>query len=93
MMVGVLKIELALFEAHSLKDKRRVVNGLKERLRQRFNVSVSEVDHADAARRCTLGVAMVSGATRPMHAQFDQIIEAIRSTAGATLLQYDREFL
>ena len=93
MIVGILTVDLALFEAQTLKDKRRVVSGLKEKLRNRFNISVAEVEHADSAKRCTLGVAAVCGASRPLHAQFDQIVDAIRSTHGLTLLEYHREFL
>jgi len=49
MIVGLLTIDLAIFEAQSLKDKRRVIRGLKERIRGRFNVSVAEIGHANAA--------------------------------------------
>ena len=44
MVLGVLTLELVIYEAQSLKDKRRVVKSLKERIRNRFNVSVSEVE-------------------------------------------------
>lgn len=92
MVVGVLEIDLAILEAHSLKDKRRVVKGLKERIRHRFNVSVSEVGDADLMRRCRLGVSMVAEGSRPVHAQFDKIVDLVRATAGVTLLEYERTF-
>lgn len=92
MIVGVLEIDLAILEAHSLKDKRRVIKGLKEKLRHHYNVSVSEVDHTDLMRRCRLGVAMVAEGARGVHAQFDKIVDVIRATAGLTLLDYERTF-
>jgi len=92
MIVAVLDVDLAVLEAHSLKDKRRVIKGLKDRLRHRFNVSVSEIDHADRMRRCRLGVAMVAESARPVHAQFDKIVELIRATASLTLIGYERTF-
>lgn len=93
MIVGVLTVDVRLQEAHSLKDKRRVIQGLKERLRNRFNVSVAEVGDADSARRCRLGIALVGGSVRPMHSQLDKLVEVVRRTKGLTLLEYEREFL
>jgi len=91
MIVGVLTVEVAIFEAQSLKDKRRVILGFKQRLRNRFNVSVAEVGHGDSHKRCQLGIAMVSGDSRGVHSQFDKIVDMVRATTGLTLLEYERE--
>ena len=48
--IGVLTLELRIEHAHSLKDKRQVVKGLKDRLRRKFNVSVSEIDDQELHR-------------------------------------------
>ena len=93
MMVGVLTVDLAILEAQSLKDKRRVIHGLKQKLRNRFNVSVAEVAYADAAKRCRLGIVMVTGQSRPLHSQLDKIVEMVRRTNGLTLVNYERECL
>ena len=47
-------------EASSLKDKRQVARSLADRLRNRFNVAVAEVEDADMRQRLTLGVCCVS---------------------------------
>jgi hypothetical protein len=93
MIVGLLTVDLMIPEAHSLKDKRRVIQGLKQRLHNRFNVSVAEVGSADSARRCRLGIALVGGSARPMHSQLDKLVDVVRRTQGLTLLEYEREFL
>ena len=46
-VIGVLTLELRIEHAHSLKEKRHVVKGLKDRLRRKFNVSVAEIDDQD----------------------------------------------
>ncbi len=61
MFVGVARWELHLAHCQSLKDKRRVVKSLKDRLRQRFQVSAAEVDHQDVWQRASLAAAIVSG--------------------------------
>ena len=91
MRVGVLTIELAILEARTLKDKRRVIKGFKDRLRNRFNVSVAEVGFGDAPKRFRLGVVMVSKETRPLHSQLDKIVDLVRRTGGLTLIDYQRE--
>jgi uncharacterized protein YlxP (DUF503 family) len=59
--IGVLTLELRLDESHSLKDKRHVVKGLKDRLRHKFNVAVAEIDHQDLWQRSVLAAVTVSG--------------------------------
>ncbi len=93
MIVGVLTIELALFEAQTLKDKRRVIQSIKHKLANRFNVSVAEVGHTDTPKRCRLGVALVSNETRVVHSQLDQVVDSFRRNTGATLLSYERQIL
>ena len=58
--VAVGTLELHLPDVDSLKGKRHVLKGLKERVRQRFEVAVAEVDHHDLWQRATLAVAAVS---------------------------------
>ena len=60
MVVGVRTWELHLAGCQSLKDKRRVVKSLKDRLHQRFNVSAAEVDHQDVWQRAALACSVVT---------------------------------
>jgi uncharacterized protein YlxP (DUF503 family) len=61
MMVALQRFDLRVRDSHSLKQKRHVVKALSAALRQRFNVSVAEVDHQDLWQRATIAVAVVSG--------------------------------
>lgn len=60
MVVGLVRLEIHLPYAQSLKDKRQVVRKLKERLRARFNVAVAELDHQELWQRATVGVVSIS---------------------------------
>jgi uncharacterized protein YlxP (DUF503 family) len=60
MIVGICSIELRLAENHDLKGKRQVLKSVKDRVRNRFNVSIAEVDDLDAWQHAALGVACVS---------------------------------
>ena len=58
--IGVLTLELRIEDSHSLKEKRHVVQSLKERLRHKFNVSVAEIAHQDLWQRATVAAVTVS---------------------------------
>jgi uncharacterized protein YlxP (DUF503 family) len=58
--IGVITFELRMDEAHSLKDKRHFVKGLKDRLRARFNVSVAEIGYQDSWQRGLVAAAVVA---------------------------------
>jgi uncharacterized protein YlxP (DUF503 family) len=59
-VIGVLTLELHIEDSRSLKDKRHVVKSLKDRLRERFNVAVAEIDHLDSWQNSVLAVVTVS---------------------------------
>ena len=78
MFVGVLRLNLDIVGARSLKDKRSVVRSLKERVQGRLKVSIAEVGGLDDPRRATLGVACVSNSA----AVCDQLLADVASMAS-----------
>lgn len=93
MTIGVLTVRLGMFEAVSLKDKRRITKSLKDRLGGRHNVSVAEVDDLDHRQAATLAFAMVSNDARLVESALHKILDEIRADARAILLSSDLELL
>ena len=91
MIVGVLRVDLMIYDALTLKDKRRVLLSVKQRIRNRFNVSVAEVEHANARQRSTLGLAVVSNERRAVESQLDQVVDLLRRHPQLSLLEYERD--
>jgi uncharacterized protein YlxP (DUF503 family) len=60
MIVSMMRLRLDLEGMTSIKDKRRVVSSLKDRLRRKFRLSVAEVDLQDSLSRAEIGAALVS---------------------------------
>jgi len=79
--VGVLTLELQLSDAHSLKDKRHTVKGLKDRLRSKFNVAVAEIDYHDLWQRALISAVTVSGD----HTRAEQTLQLVEREASALL--------
>ena len=79
--VGVLTLEIHVEDSHSLKDKRHVIKSLKERLRDRFNVSVAEIAHLDSWQSSVVAVATVS----IDRVRAEQVLQAAESHAADLL--------
>ncbi len=83
-------MDFAIYEARSLKDKRRVLRSFKDRVASRYNVSVAEVDHLEAWQRATVGIAVVSNDPVHVHSCLDKIVDFARRQRGLSLLDYEK---
>lgn len=93
MVVGVVAWELEVFGCQSLKQKRSVVRSLKERLRNRFNVSVAETGHTDLWQRAELTACTVSSDRGRVDSILDSADRFISSDPRARVIRAERMFL
>jgi uncharacterized protein YlxP (DUF503 family) len=91
MIVGVLTAHLSMQGVTSLKGKRSIVKSLIGRLKSRFNISISEVDHQDSKTSAVIGISIVSNDTHFINQQFDAIINFMRNDCRFYLGQIQRE--
>ena len=93
MIVGLLTLDLHIFEAHSLKEKRFVIKSLIDRVKSKFNVSVAEVDANDLWQRSVIGIAFVSNETVMVNKVFEQIKNLVLDNHSVELLESQMELL
>ena len=93
MVVGILQLRVMVRDSQSLKDKRRIVRSLRDRIRNRFNVSVSEVDSLDRMQQATLGVALATNDRIFADQVLAKVVALVRATPGAELVDYEIEIL
>ena len=79
--IGVLTLEMRFDHSHSLKDKRHVVKGLKDRLRHKYNVAVAEIDYQELWQRAVVAAVTVSGD----HGYAEQLLQSVEKEAAALL--------
>ena len=91
MIVGVLTAHLSMQGITSLKGKRSIVKSVIGRLKSRFNISISEVDHQDSKTSAVIGISIVSNETHFIDQQFDAIINFMRNDGRFYLGQIQRE--
>ena len=77
--VGVARVTLQLAENDSLKGKRMVVKSVVQRVRNRFNVAIAEVDTQDAWELITLGIVCVSDDPRHANEMLSKVVDFIEA--------------
>jgi hypothetical protein len=89
MFVALQRFDLRIRDSHSLKQKRHVVKALTAALRQRFNVSVAEVDHQDLWQRATIAIAVTGAQEYPLRKVAGDIERFVDTWPAVEVLQVD----
>jgi uncharacterized protein YlxP (DUF503 family) len=93
MVIGVLTVELSIDDAFSLKEKRMVLNRIRDRVRQKFNVAIAEVEDNESWNHACLGVVTVSNERRYSNQVLSKVVELIESEHDCRLEDFTIEFL
>jgi len=93
MVIGILQLELTIDGSRSLKDKRRVVTSLKDRIHREHQVSVAEVDQQDDITTAILGITMASNSVPHCQRTLDKLVDKLRLGRGYVLSDHDVQIL
>lgn len=91
MHIGTLTVVLYLHAAESLKDKRQVVKSLIETTRQKFNISIAEIDDLDKWRKATIGIACVSNDKAYVNRILDKVVNTLESNPAVEVGEVELE--
>ena len=91
MIIEAATIKLYAPLVHSLKEKRMVVKSLIDKTKNKFNVSISEVDEQDFHQTIVLGLACVTGTVSHADSMMDSILTFIEDNADAEIMEVQRE--
>ena len=92
-ILGLMHLDLHVPQANSLKDKRRIVKGFKDRLGSRYPVSVAEVGGQETHRRVTLAVVMVSNDRRVIDSVLQKIQNLAATHRDMILVEHETQWL
>lgn len=93
MVIGLLTLDLHFPGARSLKDKRQALRSLEQRVRNRFNVSIAEVEHQDLWQRARLAVVSVNTDHDHLEATLQSVASEAENAREIQLLDAQTEFL
>ncbi len=91
MIIGTCLVSLHIPSSGSLKAKRLVLRRIKDRVRNKFNVSIAEVDHFDLWQRSTLGVAVVSKDSRFADQVIANVVGFIESDRNINVISIETD--
>ncbi|MDP4181200.1 MAG: DUF503 domain-containing protein [Bacillota bacterium] len=91
MVIGVCRIELALDDVFSLKEKRHIVKSIIERLKARYNASVAEIDLNDTWKNAVIGVSCVSNDAKHIDSMLNNIVNFVENDGRGILYNYSTE--
>jgi uncharacterized protein len=92
MIIGVISWELEIIGAHSLKEKRSVVKGLKDRLHDRFNVSAAETAHQDLWQRAEISACVMASDRKVAESVLQQADDLVAGEYRARIIDTQRTF-
>ena len=93
MVVGIMSLRLMIPGAHSLKEKRRALRSIKDRLRTQFNVSVAEVDGQELWQTAVLAVCAVGTDRAFVEGLLDKVVRLVRASRHVALARCEKEFV
>ncbi|WP_163971260.1 DUF503 domain-containing protein [Oceanobacillus halotolerans] len=76
-MILYAEIECMMYEGHSLKDKRSIIKRLFQKLRQEFNVALTELDYHDLWQRTKIGIVTISNNTKHAEQVLQRVLQRI----------------
>lgn len=93
MIVGILTLQLYIADSTSLKQKRMVLHSFKERLRNSFNVAVTQVGDEDKWQKSTLAVVGVERNRRLADSLLSRVINFANEFAGVSIINHETELI
>jgi len=92
MVVGTLRVELFISDGVTLKDKRRVLHSLLDRIRNRFNVAAAEVDKQDAPQAAVIAAACVSNSSAHTSRIINSVIRFVEREPRVSVVDCETEY-
>lgn len=93
MIVGIMALDLFSENSHSLKEKRHIVSSMKEKLKNKFNISLIESDYQNLWQKTQLTIVMAANKKVMAEKVFRQIEEFIFLNYGVQIVQIKREYI
>lgn len=92
MIVGIMVLDMHSNSSHSLKEKRKIISSIKEKLKNKYNISIIESDYQDLWQKMQLAIAMVSNSKVMVDKAFDQIEDFITLNYPLQILAIQKEY-
>ena len=94
MQISICKINARIHPSHSLKEKRRIISSVKDKVSSKYKVSIAEVGFLDSPQLTEIGISIVSNRSKHSETVIDQVLEYIEGNfPSIEVIEIDREAL
>ncbi len=91
MVIGICRVELSIPNSFSLKDKRRVLKSIITRTRNKFNVSISEIEENESWQKAVLGISSISNNSHYTNKVLNEVVNYMEKDRDLIILNYSIE--
>lgn len=91
MKILVMKVTLRASWVHSLKEKRMIVKSIVQRLKNKFNISVAEVEEQDIHQTIVIGISGICGTSAQVDSTMENVITFIECNTDAEIVDIQKE--
>lgn len=88
MIIGFLSLEIYFPYSHSLKEKRKIMNRFKDRVKNRYNVAFAELDYQNKWQRTKIGLVTVNSHKKPVDNLFIKILENAEKNIEGEIIEH-----
>jgi len=92
MVIGLLSLDIHFPYSQSLKDKRKELNSLKGRIRQKYNIALAELDYQDTWQRTKIGIVTLNSQAGMVKDILTKILKDIEGHINGDILKADIQF-
>jgi uncharacterized protein YlxP (DUF503 family) len=92
MIIGLLTIEIYIPYSHSLKEKRKTLNKIKDRVKNKFNVAFAELDYLNKWQRSKIGMVTINTQKNMVDKVFHRIVKEIEENIEGEIIKKDIYF-
>ena len=93
MVIGLITFEIYFPYVHSLKEKRKILSKLKDKIKLKFNVSIAELDFLDKWQRTKIGLVAINSQKLTIEKMFNRILKEIEENLEGELLNYKIDYI
>lgn len=93
MIIGVLVIEILIYSSSSLKEKRFVIKSIKDRIKNKFNVSVAELRFQDKWQRSEIGIALIGNKQSFVEESLQKIFQSLDNSDKYEIISYNFDYI
>lgn len=93
MIIGILTLEIHLPYSQSLKEKRKILNGFRDRIRNKFNAAIAEIDYQDKWQRAKVGIVTLNSQKKLVDQILSRIIQEAEKGIDGEIIASEIQYI